>query len=79
MAVKVELAQLKREKEVEWQRKISWDEITTGANISRNTLARLLRGNAERVDNKTADGLCRFFKVPAGPVPFIVYEPDEES
>lgn len=73
MAVKVTLAQLKREKEAEWGRKISWQEIMDGAEISRNTLARLLSGNAHRVDNDTASGLCKFFKVPPGPVPFIIY------
>lgn len=73
MAVIANLAQFKRQKEVEWKRDISWQEIMDGANISRNTLARLLSGKAQRVDNETADGLCAFFKVPLGPVPFIVY------
>lgn len=78
MTVKVNLAQLKRQKEAEWGRDISWQEIIDGAGISRNTLARLLSGRAQRVDNATADRLCRFFKLPSGPVPFIIYEADEE-
>jgi DNA-binding Xre family transcriptional regulator len=76
MAVKVNLAQLKREKEAEWGRDISWQEIIDGAGISRNTLARLLNGKAQRVDNDTTNGLCKFFNIPPGPVPFIVYVPD---
>ncbi len=79
MPVKIELAQFKREKEAEWGRKITWDEIVKGAKIGRSTLARLLRGEAQRVDNDTTAGLCRFFDVPPGSVPFIVYEPDEKN
>lgn len=74
--VKVNLAQFKREKEAEWGRDITWNEIIEGAGIGRNTLARLLRGDAQRVDNDTLRGLCRFFEVPPGPVPFVVYEPN---
>lgn len=72
--VKVDLAQFKREKEAEWGRDITWDEITEGAGIGRNTLARLLRGDAQRVDNETLSGLCKFFRVKPGPVPFVIYE-----
>ena len=77
MAVKVNLAQFRREKQAEWGRDITWQEIMDGAGISRNTLARLLSGKAQRVDKATLAGLCRFFNVPPGPVPFIVYVPDE--
>ncbi len=76
MAVRVNLAQFRREKEAQWGRDVSWQEIIEGAGISRNTLARLLSGKAQRVDKVTMDGLCRFFEVPPGPVPFVVYAPD---
>jgi DNA-binding Xre family transcriptional regulator len=79
MAVTVNLAQFKREKEAEWGRDITWQEMMDGAGISRNTLARLLSGKAQRVDNDTANGLCKFFDIPPGPVPFIVYVPDNEG
>jgi DNA-binding Xre family transcriptional regulator len=79
MTVSLNLAQFKREKEAEWGRDISWQEIMDGAGISRNTLARLLRDDTSRIDKKTIDGLCKFFKVPSGPVPFIVYIPGREE
>jgi DNA-binding Xre family transcriptional regulator len=79
MAVSLNLAQFKREKEAEWGRDISWQEIMDGADISRNTLARLLRDDTSRIDKKTIDGLCKFFKVPPGSVPFIVYVPEKEE
>lgn len=75
--IKIDLANFKRLKEIEWDRKISWEEITKEAGISRNTLARLLRGDAQRPDSETLNGLCRFFRVDPGPVPFVIYAPDQ--
>jgi DNA-binding Xre family transcriptional regulator len=79
MGISIQLAQLKREREAQWGRDISWNEIMEGASISRNTLAKLLRDDTSRIDKETLDGICRFFQFGRGPVPFIVYIPDSES
>lgn len=72
--ITINLAQFKLEKEAEWGRRITWDEIIDGANISRATLARLLSNTSQRPDVKTIDKLCKFFNVPSGTIPFITYE-----
>lgn len=69
----IEFAQFVREKEAELKRDFTIAEISEGSGISENTIKRLLRGRVSRIDQRTIDGLCRFFDVPNGPVPFVIY------
>ncbi len=69
----IEFAQFLREKEAEERRDIPVSEIAKGSGVSGDTIRRLIKGKVTRIDNGTIRGLCRFFKVPDGPVPFIVF------
>ncbi len=63
------------EKQVQWGREITIKEISEGSGVSRDTVSRALSGTLTRIDESTVLAFCKFFKVPPGPVPFIVYEP----
>lgn len=69
----IEFAQFVREKEAEMRRDIPVDEISKGSGVSGDTIRRLLKGKVNRIDMGTVNGLCKFFNVPTGAVPFIVY------
>ena len=78
MAVKSTLFEYWKDKEKEWGRVISVAEVARQTKSSRDTITRLRGGDTNRFDGEILDRLCKFFKLPAGPVPFIVYEPDPE-
>lgn len=73
----INLRQYIREKEAEQQRDITWAEIREATGIAESTLNRLLSHKAQRPDIEVLGKLCKFFDVPPGPVPFIVYAPDD--
>lgn len=73
----IKLAQYRLEKQAEWGREITIKEMAEATGISRDTISRLLKGTPTRIDKNTIYALCEFFGVPPGPVPFIVYEPEE--
>jgi hypothetical protein len=78
-----DLARLKEQRESEWGRKITWKEIEAATGLYPNSLGRLLTTDpakrAVRVDLDTINAFCRFFRLESGPVPFIVYTPDEAA
>jgi transcriptional regulator with XRE-family HTH domain len=75
----IKLAQYKLQKQAEWGREITIKEMAEATGVSRDTISRLLKGTPTRIDKNTIYALCKFFDVPSGPVPFIVYVPDEEQ
>jgi transcriptional regulator with XRE-family HTH domain len=75
----ITLAQYRLQKQAEWGREISIKEMAEATGVSRDTISRLLKGTPTRIDKNTIYALCKFFDVPCGPVPFIVYNPDEEE
>ena len=70
----IKFAQFKRQMEAKMDRDFTTGQIAEGAGISADTVSRLLNDKVTRIDSKTINGLCRFFDVEPGPVPFIVYE-----
>ena len=81
MPIIIDLEQLKRQKEVEWQREITWTEFMEVTGLYPTTLAKLRSADPEkqskRVDISTLEAICKFFKLPTGCVPFIKYIPDD--
>lgn len=77
MSVTVDLKQFKREAEAQLRRDITWDEIREATGLAKTTINRLMNDKNQRVDLSAVDRLCTFFNLPAGPIPFIVYKPDE--
>lgn len=75
----ITLAQYRLQKQAEWGREISIKEMAEATGVSRDTISRLLKGTPTRIDKNTIYALCKFFDVPPGPVPFIVYASDEEE
>lgn len=74
--VKVTLFSFWKDKEKELGRKITVADVSTATGVHRNTITAYLKGKIDRPDNKVIDKFCGFFKVPPGPVPFLVYERD---
>lgn len=74
--VKLALFSFWKAKESELGRKITALEVSAATGIHRNTLTAYLDGTVERPDLAVIDKLCKYFDVAAGPVEFIVYEPD---
>lgn len=70
------LFQFWQQKELEFERRITVSEVTRSTGVSRDAIQRLLDNESTRFDGPTMTAICRFFDVPAGPVPFLVYEPD---
>lgn len=66
-----------KKKELEWGRPIEIIEVAKATGLHRETVASLLQGKTNRFDGDVLDKVCKFFGLPAGPVPFIVFEPDE--
>lgn len=66
-----------RSKELEAGRILTVSEVSRGAKISRQTLTKLRAGHGQKFDKNTLDALCKYFNVEPGPVPFLIYSPDD--
>lgn len=66
-----------KQKEIEWGRTIPVMEVADAIGTSRDTITRLRKGTTTRYDAPVISKVCQFFDVPAGPIPFLVYVPDE--
>lgn len=63
-------------KQAEWGRRITIKEIAEGAELSRDTITRLIKNRTNRIDEDTILKLCKFFNVPKGqPIPFLINDP----
>ena len=62
---------------MELGRRLTIAEVARGTGLERNTIKSWLDNRTTRYDQPVIDALCRYFDVPAGMIPFIVYEPDE--
>lgn len=77
MATKSVLFEYWRQKEIERGKRITVTEVSREIGLHRDTIQKLLDDATGRYDKPVLDALCRYFDVPPGPVPFLVYEPDE--
>lgn len=68
-----------QQQEIRAGRRLSVSEVSRATGVSRSAIHRLLDGEALRFDAPVINALCRYFDVPAGPVPFLVYMPDAEE
>lgn len=78
MAMRSELFRFWQEKQLELGRRVTVSEVARQTGVSRNAIQRLLDGDSSRFDGPTISAICAFFEVPAGRIPFLVYEPDED-
>lgn len=78
MTIRSELFRFWQEKELELGRRVTVSEVARQTGVSRNTIQRLLDGDSSRFDGQTLSAICTYFHVPAGRIPFLVYEPDDE-
>lgn len=76
MSIKVTLFEFWKQKEIELGRTITVAEVTEATGVSRATIMRLRAGSTTRADWDVIGKLCRFFNIPPGPVPFVVWEED---
>jgi DNA-binding Xre family transcriptional regulator len=76
MSIKIKLFELWKQKEIELGRTITVLEVAQQTGVSRATLMRLRAGTSGRADLAVIDKLCRFFDIPTGTIPFLVYERD---
>lgn len=75
--MKLSLFNYWKQKELELNKSITVAEVARGTGLSRTTLTKLLTEEGSEFNSRTVDALCRFFEVPAGPVPFLVYTPED--
>jgi len=78
MAIKSTLFEFWRKAELDRGERITVSEVARAASISRSAIQRLLDGETSRFDGPTIDALCRFFGVPGGAIPFLVFEPEQQ-
>jgi len=76
MALRSTLFEFWKQKEVEQGRRISVSEVSRACGIHREAIQRLLDNDSTRYDGPTIDALCKYFSVPDGPIPFLVYKSD---
>lgn len=74
--IKSQLFEIWKKAELERGRSITVTEAVAATGLSRNAVQNLLDGNTARFDAPVIDALCKFFNVPPGPVPFLVFEPE---
>lgn len=78
MSAEMNLEQFVLFKSAEWNRRITWTEISQSTGIGKNTLTRLSNGTCQQIALDTLDKLCNFFDVPDGaPIPFLVFRRKE--
>lgn len=65
-----------KQKEIEAGRTITIKEVSEATGVNRDTLTRFIKGKMVRFDEDVMSKLCKYFNVPPGPVPFLVYEPE---
>jgi len=76
--VKSQLFELWKQKELALGKTITIADIAKSTGLSRETIANLRDGETFRFDAPVLDKICKFFDVPPGPIPFIVYDLDED-
>lgn len=76
LTAKVDLFSFWQDKEKELGRKITVIEVAKAIGVSRNTLKSYLQNEVERPDMRVVTKICEHFKVPPGPIPFLIYEKD---
>ncbi len=79
MAVRIDLKQFVREYEAKHQRDVTWAEISEATGMAETTLNRLMNGHSKRVGLDVLDRLCQHFDVPSGPIPFVIFERDDNA
>jgi putative transcriptional regulator len=65
-----------REKQAEWQRNITYDDIVEATGISKATLVRMAKERNQRVDLDVLDNLCGYFE--CGTSEILVHVQDKE-
>lgn len=66
------------EKQAEWGRPLTIQEIADKTGLGRSTVTRLMRQRVTRIDENTIFALCKFFHVDQGqPIPFLIYNPQK--
>lgn len=78
MTVKNMLFEYWKNEELRQGRSIEIKDIAKATDLHRETVSNILNGKTTRLDIPVLEKICKFFNIPAGPVPFIVYEPDPE-
>lgn len=74
MSVKLTLFEFWKLKEAELNTTISIREMAREIGVSRSTLSGYMNNKVDRPDMRIVGKICKYFNVPPGPVPFIVYE-----
>lgn len=75
--IKCTLFEAWKKAELERGRRITVIEVVNATGLSRNTVQGLLDGETTRFDAPVLAALCKYFSVPAGPIPFLEYVPDD--
>lgn len=74
MPVRSTLFEFWKEQELKQGRTITVTDVSKATGLHRDTINRLLENKTSRFDEPVVDALCRFFDVPSGHIPFLMYE-----
>lgn len=77
--IEITLFEFWKKAELERGQRITVAEVVRATGLQRNTIQGLLDGETRRLDAHVLNGLCKYFNVPPGPVPFLIYESDDSD
>jgi putative transcriptional regulator len=76
MVIVNRIDQLIREKQAEWERDITYEEISEATGIAKSTISRM-KSDGKGIRYDVLNGLCFFFGCQVGDV--LVYTPDDKE
>lgn len=79
MGYRSRLFQYWKQKELEQRQNISVLDVAKATGLHRSTIQSLLDDTTRRFDDPVISAICTYFNVAPGPVPWLVYEPDEKE
>lgn len=77
MAYRSRLFDFWKQEELNRGKEIPIAEVERATGLEYRTIRSLLNDATQRFDGPVVSKLCKYFNIASGPVPWLVYEPDE--
>ncbi len=78
MAIQNELFEYWKNYELKMGRATTILDIVKSTGLHRETVVNFMERKTTRYDEPVIEKICKFFDVPPGPIPFMVYQPEGE-
>jgi transcriptional regulator with XRE-family HTH domain len=79
MAIKSILFKIWKESEIRLGQDLTVSEVAEACGLERKTIASLLENDTSRFYKHVLDKLCEYFECEDGPVPFVIYEHEDDA